>query len=104
MSLPQIEKFLTGNKDRTHVCTIDGQGLEHGRLQPHCAMLIDIARQLTAPVKTVQDVLKMHWGDRVRQLCGRLPAVTKLKLVKSALTIPVASGTSERSLSCLRRV
>lgn len=65
-------------------------------------MFLDIAKQHSIHLSTLQDIVDVFSGEKGKHLRELLPELTKL--IKLVLTVPVTSCTSERSFSTLRRI
>uniref|UniRef100_H2ZVP5 TTF-type domain-containing protein n=1 Tax=Latimeria chalumnae TaxID=7897 RepID=H2ZVP5_LATCH len=100
--MTEIEKFVIGKGDCENISNFYKNDIDKGRLQLDRDMFLDIAKQCSIHLSTLQDVVDVFSGEKGKHLRQLLPGLTKL--IKLALTVPVTSCTSERSFSSLRRI
>uniref|UniRef100_H3B1Z5 TTF-type domain-containing protein n=1 Tax=Latimeria chalumnae TaxID=7897 RepID=H3B1Z5_LATCH len=100
--MTEIEKFVIGKGDCENISNFYKNDIDKGKLQLHRDMFLDIAKQRSIHLSTLQDVVDVFSGEKGKHLRELLPELTKL--IKLVLTVPVASCTSGRSFSSLRRI
>uniref|UniRef100_H3ADW4 DUF4371 domain-containing protein n=1 Tax=Latimeria chalumnae TaxID=7897 RepID=H3ADW4_LATCH len=104
-SVQSIYFFSVHPHDRNQkVCNWKGRlnDIDKGKLQLHCNMFLDIAKQHSIHLSTLQDVVDVFSSKKGKHLRELLPELTKL--IKLVLTYCTCDLLHIRSFSTLRRI